>query len=53
MVAIKKFKDDEDDEMCKKISLREVKLLKMAKHENIVRLREAFRRKNKLHLVFD
>ncbi|OMJ72736.1 hypothetical protein SteCoe_28742 [Stentor coeruleus] len=53
IVAIKKFKESEDDESARKTILREVKILKMLKHENIVQLREAFRRKGKLYLVFE
>lgn len=33
--------------------MREVKILKMLKHQNIVNLLEAFRRKGKLYLVFE
>ena len=33
--------------------MRQVKILRMLKHENIVELREAFRRKGKLYLVFE
>jgi cyclin-dependent kinase-like len=36
MVAIKKFKDTEDDEIVRKTTIREVKILKMLKQENIV-----------------
>lgn len=39
--------------MIRKTALREVKMLKVARHENIIRMKEAFRRKNKLHLVFE
>jgi len=53
IVAIKKFKESEDDEIVRKTTLREVKILRMLKHENIVELREAFRRKGKLYLVFE
>mmetsp|Transcript_17581 Transcript_17581/g.41440 ORF Transcript_17581/g.41440 Transcript_17581/m.41440 type:complete len:711 (-) Transcript_17581:347-2479(-) len=53
IVAIKKFKESEDDEIVRKTTLREVKILRMLKHENIVDLREAFRRKGKLYLVFE
>jgi cyclin-dependent kinase-like len=53
IVAIKKFKESEDDEVVRKTTLREVKILRMLKHENIVELREAFRRKGKLYLVFE
>ena len=53
VVAIKKFKDSEEDEMIKKTTLREVKILRMLKGNNIVQLKEAFRRKGKLYLVFE
>jgi len=53
VVAIKKFKESEDDEIVRKTTLREVKILRMLKHENIVMLREAFRRKGRLYLVFE
>lgn len=32
---------------------REVKILRIMRHENIVQLKEAFRRKGKLYLVFE
>ena len=35
-VAIKKFKDSDEDEVIKKTTLREVKILRMLKHNNIV-----------------
>lgn len=37
-----------DDEIVRKTTLREVKMLRMLKQDNIVELKEAFRRKNKL-----
>ena len=43
-VAIKKFKESEEDELVKKTTLREVKMLRMIKHENVVQLKEAFKR---------
>lgn len=52
-VAIKKFKESEDDELVRKTILREVKVLQMLKHPNIVNLIEAFRRGGKLYLVFE
>ena len=51
-VAIKKFKET-DDEIVKKSMLRELKVLKILKHENIVEFKEAFKRKNNLYLVFE
>lgn len=54
LVAVKKFKEsEEDDPMVRKTTLREVKLLRFLKHGNIVNLREAFRRKGRLYLVFE
>jgi len=54
VVAIKKFKESEEDEAVRKTTLREVKILRaVSKHENIVQLLEAFRRKGKLYLVFE
>jgi cyclin-dependent kinase-like len=44
-VAIKKFKENTDeDEIVKKTTMREVKMLRTLKHENIVVLKEAFKR---------
>lgn len=53
VVAIKKFKESEDDEIFKKTTTREVKILRMLRHPYIVCLKEAFRRKAKLYLVFE
>ena len=53
-VAIKKFKESEDDEEnVRKTTLREVKILRMLRHPNIVSLKEAFRRKGKLYHLHD
>jgi len=53
IVAIKKFKESDDDEQVRKTALREVRILKQLKHDNIVNLVEVFRRKGKLYLVFE
>lgn len=53
IVAIKKFVESEDDPLIKKIALREIRMLKQLKHQNLVNLLEVFRRKRKLHLVFE
>ncbi|KAG9393624.1 cyclin-dependent kinase like [Carpediemonas membranifera] len=53
IVAVKKFKESEDDPAVRKTTLREVKILRMLKHPNIVALKEAFRRQKKLYLVFE
>ncbi|XP_065909507.1 cyclin-dependent kinase-like 2 [Dysidea avara] len=53
IVAIKKFLESEEDKMVKKIALREVRMLKQLRHENLVNLIEVFRRKKRLFLVFE
>lgn len=51
-VAIKKFKETDDDELIKKTTVREIKVLRCLKHKNIVELREAFKKKGLVHMVF-
>jgi cyclin-dependent kinase-like len=53
IVAIKKFKESDEDEQVRKTALREVRILKQLRHENVVSLIEVFRRKRKLYLVFE
>ena len=53
LVAIKKFMETEEDALIKKIAMREIRMLKNLKHPNLVNLIEVFRRKKKLHLVFE
>uniref|UniRef100_A0A3B3XQE0 Protein kinase domain-containing protein n=1 Tax=Poecilia mexicana TaxID=48701 RepID=A0A3B3XQE0_9TELE len=53
IVAIKKFVESEDDPVIKKIAQRETRMLKQLKHVNLVNLLEVFRRKRRLHLVFE
>lgn len=54
VVAIKKFKQREDeDPHVRKTMLREIKVLKEFRHDNIVNLRSVFREKGKLYLIFD
>lgn len=53
LVAVKKYVETEDDPLIKKIALREIRMLKQLKHPNLVNLIEVFRRKRKLHLVFE
>ena len=44
-MAIKKFKESADeDDIVKKTTMREVKMLRLLKHENVVLLKEAFKR---------
>uniref|UniRef100_A0A8D8H2M1 cyclin-dependent kinase n=2 Tax=Culex pipiens TaxID=7175 RepID=A0A8D8H2M1_CULPI len=53
LVAVKRFVESEDDPAIRKIALREIRLLKNLKHSNLVCLLEVFRRKRRLHLVFE
>ncbi|ELU01141.1 hypothetical protein CAPTEDRAFT_1740 [Capitella teleta] len=53
LVAIKKFVESEDDPLIKKIAMREIRMLKQLKHPNLVNLIEVFKRKKRLHLVFE
>jgi serine/threonine protein kinase len=53
MVAIKKFKDSDDDEQVRRTTLREVRILKSLSMPHIVKLFDAFRRKGKIYLVFE
>lgn len=53
IVAIKKFKESEDDAQIRKTAMREVRVLKQLKNDNIVNLLEVFRRKNRLYLIFE
>ena len=53
ILAIKKFKESEEDEAVRKTTSREVKVLKLLRHPNVVELREAFRKKGVVYLVFD
>uniref|UniRef100_S4RVV3 Protein kinase domain-containing protein n=1 Tax=Petromyzon marinus TaxID=7757 RepID=S4RVV3_PETMA len=53
IVAIKKFKDSEDRDDVRATTARELAVLRRLRQENIVELREAFRRRGKLHLVFE
>jgi len=42
-----------DNEDVRRTTLREMQLLRTLKHQNIVEMREAFRRRKKLYLVFE
>ena len=42
-----------DNEEVKRTTMRELRMLKSLKHENVVDLREAFKRRGKLYLVFE
>ncbi|CAD5120556.1 DgyrCDS9122 [Dimorphilus gyrociliatus] len=53
LVAIKKFIESDEDPLIKKVAMREIRMLKQLKHPNLVNLLEVFKRKKKLHLVFE
>ncbi|XP_072351261.1 cyclin-dependent kinase-like 2 [Scyliorhinus torazame] len=53
IVAIKKFLEDDDDKTVKKIAMREIRLLKQLRHENLVNLLEVCKRKKRWYLVFE
>ncbi|XP_043530431.1 cyclin-dependent kinase-like 2 [Chiloscyllium plagiosum] len=53
IVAIKKFLEDDDDKMVKKIAMREIRLLKQLRHENLVNLLEVWNRRKRWYLVFE
>uniref|UniRef100_A0A1I8HN14 cyclin-dependent kinase n=1 Tax=Macrostomum lignano TaxID=282301 RepID=A0A1I8HN14_9PLAT len=50
LVAIKKFTESEEDPLIHKIAMREIRMLKQLKHDNLVNLLEVFKRKKRLHL---
>lgn len=54
IVAIKKFKESaEEDQIVKKTTMREVKMLNALKDKSVVKMIEAFKRKGRLYLVFE
>ncbi|XP_012579714.1 PREDICTED: cyclin-dependent kinase-like 2 [Condylura cristata] len=53
IVAIKKFLESDDDKMVKKIAMREIRLLKQLRHENLVNLLEVCKKKKRWYLVFE
>nr|XP_033816356.1 cyclin-dependent kinase-like 2 isoform X2 [Geotrypetes seraphini] len=53
IVAVKKFMESEDDKMVKKIAMREIKLLKQLRHENLVNLLEVCKKRKRWYLVFE
>uniref|UniRef100_A0A7G3AXW9 cyclin-dependent kinase n=2 Tax=Lutzomyia longipalpis TaxID=7200 RepID=A0A7G3AXW9_LUTLO len=52
-VAIKKFLETEDDPTVRKMAMREIRMLKRLRHENLVNMIEVFRRKKRFFLVFE
>lgn len=52
-MAIKEFKESDDEEDTKKTIQREIKMLKMLKSDHVVGIREAFKKKGKIYLIFE
>ncbi|XP_043280714.1 cyclin-dependent kinase-like 4 isoform X2 [Venturia canescens] len=52
-VAIKKFLETEEDVHVRKMALREIRMLKKLRHDNLVNLIEVFRRRKRFYLVFE
>ncbi|KAM6301367.1 cyclin-dependent kinase-like 2 [Aegotheles albertisi] len=53
LVAVKKFLESEEDAVVRKIAVREIKLLKQLRHENLVNLLEVYKKKKRWYLVFE
>ncbi|XP_018568439.1 cyclin-dependent kinase-like 4 [Anoplophora glabripennis] len=53
IVAVKKFLETEEDASNRKVAIREIRLLKRLKHENLVTMIEAFRHRKRFYLVFE
>ncbi|KAM9381617.1 cyclin-dependent kinase-like 2 [Phaethornis superciliosus] len=53
IVAVKKFLESEEDAVVRKIAVREIKLLKQLRHENLVSLLEVYKKKKRWYLVFE
>lgn len=52
-MAIKRYAENDSDPVIRKIAMREVRMLRQLKHPNLIYLIEVFRRKRRLHLVFE
>ena len=52
-MAIKEFKEGDDDEISRKSIQREIKMLKMLKGDYVVEIKEAFKKKGKIYLIFE
>ncbi|KAA0159570.1 hypothetical protein FNF28_05822 [Cafeteria roenbergensis] len=53
VVAIKMFKETQEDELTRRTGLREMGVLRRLRHDNVVALLEAFTRGGRLFLVFE
>lgn len=53
IVAVKKFLETEEDATVRRMALREIRMLKKLKHENLVTMIEVFRHRKRFYLVFE
>ena len=53
IVAVKKFKESDEDESVRKTTNREIQLLKLCSSDNVITLKEAYRQKRIVYLVFE
>ncbi|XP_030758584.1 cyclin-dependent kinase-like 1 isoform X2 [Sitophilus oryzae] len=53
IVAVKKFLETEEDATIRKLALREIRMLKRLKHENLVTMIEVFRHRKRFYIVFE
>ncbi|OQV12126.1 Cyclin-dependent kinase-like 1 [Hypsibius exemplaris] len=53
IVAVKRFLETDEQSHIRKIAYREIRILKKLRHPHIVTLLEVFRRRKRLHLVFE
>ncbi|XP_014602686.1 PREDICTED: cyclin-dependent kinase-like 1 [Polistes canadensis] len=53
VVAIKKFLETEEDVQVRKLALREIRILKKLRHDNLINMIEVFRRRKRFYLVFE
>ncbi|XP_060522449.1 cyclin-dependent kinase-like 1 isoform X2 [Cylas formicarius] len=53
LVAVKKFLETEEDATIRRMALREIRMLKRLKHENLVTMIEVFRHRKRFYLVFE
>ncbi|XP_017771310.1 PREDICTED: cyclin-dependent kinase-like 4 [Nicrophorus vespilloides] len=53
IVAVKKFLETEEDASVRRMALREIRMLKKLRHENLVTMIEVFRHRKRFYLVFE
>ncbi|KAJ8921704.1 hypothetical protein NQ315_010614 [Exocentrus adspersus] len=53
LVAVKKFLETEEDPAVKRVAIREIRMLRRLKHENLVTMIEVFKYQKRFYLVFE